>query len=305
MFSNTKKSKDTFDLNEAKHHINDKNLFNFFEYVDNNINEQDKEIDCETDEQYYKIYNEIFENRKIKRETQIKLESYWIINYRKDDYKKKYYDKNDDDTTHFITSSEYIKKVKDKDLHMTKSHGLGSGLYGLVILKNNKKGIEKNIDNVDEVYKIQSKKIFEISKPLIIFNNYEDSYITTISIWLIEICESIIKKEDKTFLKLCKQYKNIQDLKKYFKITNDLYNVINSFITDWKNENTNYLKQPINYLLEPQYNGIFNKSNNGNKFNRGSISFIDVNPRKQPKGDEVIFIDKKENLIFKGHKINL
>ena len=91
MFNNTKKSKDTFDLNEAKHHINDKNLFNFFEYVDNNINEQDKEIDCETDEQYYKIYNEIFENRKIKRETQIKLESYWIINYRKDDYKKNYY----------------------------------------------------------------------------------------------------------------------------------------------------------------------------------------------------------------------
>lgn len=77
-----------------------------------------------------------------------------------------------------VSSAEYIKKTTGK-LDMTRTHGLGSGIYGVT-------SYEQRED--------ESMTAIMLKKPLNITNEIMDSDLTEVSVWLIDIVEKTINK---------------------------------------------------------------------------------------------------------------
>jgi hypothetical protein len=77
-----------------------------------------------------------------------------------------------------VSSAEYIKKTSGK-VDMTRTHGLGSGIYGVT-----------RYDQRED----ESMSAIMLKKPLVIKDNTMDSYLTDVSVWLIDITQNTINK---------------------------------------------------------------------------------------------------------------
>lgn len=95
-----------------------------------------------------------------------------------------------------VSSAEYIKKTTGK-LDMTRTHGLGSGIYGIT-------SYEQRED--------ESMTAIMLKKPLNITDEKMDSYLTDVSVWLIDIVEKTINK-GKTQKDLTKTQKDLDVIK--------------------------------------------------------------------------------------------
>lgn len=193
-----------------------------------------------------------------------------------------------------ISSAEYIKKTK-YNLNINKTHGIGSGIYGLIPYHPNYLS-----QVINRKYEIRRKII--LNNPYIIYNDIQLSKFCELSIWLIKQCENIINDN----------IDNIYETNIIKQINIELFNdidlkyIIYNFVNDYKKaEIGDFIKQPINYLLEPFYDGIYNNCNNGNLFSVGSVKFKDINIRHQ-KGCfdiEGYFMNINNKLIYDNNKI--
>ena len=213
--------------------------------------------------------------------------SYIIINFRPFDT--------------YLSSSEYIKKTKfNLDIH--KSHGLGSGIYGLIPTQSN-----YITQATQRKYEIKTK--LTLNNPYEINTNKQLSRFIELSIWLILQCEEIINK-NLIINNIKNKVRNIKIPDIIKEITIELFNnmidinlLLNSifhFVKDYQQAKIgDFIKQPINYLLEPYYDGIYNHCSYGNLFSVGSIKFRDINIRHQ-KGNfdkEGFFLSNQNKLI--------
>ena len=199
-----------------------------------------------------------------------------------------------------MSSSEYIKKTHS-NLNITKTHGLGSGVYGVIkdnLPFNDRAGRELETNLV-------------LYKPVIIRSDEELGDYITLSTFVAEIVESLINSakvdnvDEKARMKASanarlssEEGKIIKEILKHLAPNANLIEGIKSFLTAYnKAKIGDFVHQPMNYILK-LYDGIYNDNNNGNTFSMGSVKFIDVNPRHQKgKFDMKPYIEPGNNLI--------
>ena len=171
-----------------------------------------------------------------------------------------------------ISSAEYIKKTETGyPLNMNKTHGLGSGLYGIVPNANNARKGEVGTP-------------ITLTKPLVLDTDQKDHDFSLLSIWLIELAEAVVQGNQTNKARLLTEKTAMESICTAFGImsTGGLIGALNRFIKAYQTARPgDFVRQPINYLLEPQFDGIYNSSPNGNNYNRGSVSFQNINPRHQ------------------------
>jgi hypothetical protein len=185
--------------------------------------------------------------------------------------KKEYIIYNYRESYNDLSSAEYIKKT-DNILHMNYTHGLGSGIYGLINPNNN---ITR-----DDSYIIEKKILY---KPVILDKDEEQTRFTFLSRYLIELCESRINKNKDKYNELKAQLSTFNKEKEEIcPKAKSIGFIVRKFVNDYNKANIgDFLKQPINYLLEGPYDGIYNNCPAGDIFSRGSVKFEDVLPRYQ------------------------
>jgi len=225
-----------------------------------------------------------------------------------------------------ISSSEYIKKGNRIDI--TRTHGLGSGIYG----------VTTSDERADETI-----TPIRLINPIVIKSNEMDSNLTTISIWLIDMVEQPIKlgklqaslrgAEKNGDIDLVTSIQQKIDLEKrryemvksqigdIIAITNQLlgntfidsdircklFGAINGFVKDYSQaKNGDFLLQPINYLLMSyNYDGIYNASTTGNTFARGSVAFMNINMRDQKQAfASDPYLGEENSLFYRGSMLD-
>jgi hypothetical protein len=208
---------------------------------------------------------------------------------------------------------------RDKWLNITQTHGIGSGIYGVTQ--------KCCYDRPDEL-----KISLKLMNPLIIKDEIEDSIFSQISIWLIRSVENAVNlgkarsllskssgdeyeeleqrihqyNEDKIILN--REKIEVDEMRKQLMpntIHKSLNSVINSFIGDYsKSSYGDFLKQPINYLMDGCYDGIYNESVSGNTFNRGCILYMEQNPRHQHQAFiKPVHLQSTKKMLFRGTPI--
>lgn len=176
-------------------------------------------------------------------------------------------------------SAEFIRRKSV--LKMNISHGLGSGIYGLV--RGTDQRVRPALDNM--------KVLYQMMNPVVIKTDDELSCFTSLSVGLIEACESLVNSDgdprgkDAILTKLCEDWLNDPKcssfLNKIVKANPDgkniltlLHTTVDQWVHDYRNANEgDYLYQPINYFLMGHYDGVYNKCRNGNTFAQGSVFF--------------------------------
>ena len=185
-----------------------------------------------------------------------------------------------------LSAAEFIKKTKGK-LDFTKTHGLGSGIYGLV----------HGTPNLREATEL--KTTISLVNPVILDTDTKTARFIEFSQYLMKVVEEYVNQT--------KPIKNISaninsEKAKLDSVFSDLFpqtslsivQVLNRYKRDYnKAALGELLKHPINYLLEP-YDGIYNSSPNGNTFATGSVFFSDINPRHQKQAFNGGYTSKKK-----------
>jgi len=156
---------------------------------------------------------------------------------------------------------------------MNKSHGLGSGIYGIAPGGSIP-------DQTIENYAVAEKIV--LKNPVVIRSNKDDGAFTRLSVWLMLAVESKMDDRKKMFndnddinkirLRLAPDTEKIRRLQG----KDPLAFAVNSFLEVYhrKAKIGDFIKQPINFLLEAGgYDGVYNTSNNGNTFNRGCVKY--------------------------------
>jgi hypothetical protein len=189
-------------------------------------------------------------------------------------------------------SSEFIRK-KDV-LFMNRTHGLGSGIYG--VITGTHRGDRPAAQN--------GKVLYRMLNPLRIDEDDELAYFSALSIGLIEACELLVaayanrdpEPANERLNRLVLDWSNDQPChiflnRKIVPALPDgsnigmlLHNTVENWVRDYVGANDgDYLYQPINYLLMRQYDGVYNTSENGNTFATGSVYYHAVEhiPRAQ------------------------
>jgi hypothetical protein len=208
---------------------------------------------------------------------------------------------------------------RDKWLNITQTHGIGSGIYGVT-----QKCCYTRPDEL--------KTSLRLMIPLIIKDDIEDGIFSQISIWLIRSVENAINlgkarsllskssgdeyedleqrihQYNKTKTILNREKNEVDELRKQLMpntIHKSLNSVINSFISDYsKSSFGDFLKQPINYLMDGCYDGIYNESISGNTFNRGCILYMEQNPRHQHQAFiKPVHLQSTKKMLFRGTPI--
>jgi hypothetical protein len=230
---------------------------------------------------------------------------------------------------HGVSSAEYIKKNIFTLLDITKTHGIGSGFYGVT-----------DFDKRPQ----ESMIPIQLKNPLFIRDNEMDSRLTQISLWLIAMVETTINKGKNTkYLNVAISSNDIQEKTRleseietqnikitYLKsscviqdiiselnelvgnsytpeeIRCKLFGAIKGFIKDYSTaKHGDFLLQPIDYLLlSCGYDGIYNESPNGDTFSRGSIAFYNKNPRDQKQAFGNPFLNPNNQLVYTGSVSN-
>jgi len=230
-----------------------------------------------------------------------------------------------------LSSSEYIKKSNILDI--TRTHGLGSGIYGVT---------------TPEERRAETMTSIDLFNPIIIQNDDMDSILSTISIWLINMVEQTIKlgklraalrkaegdMKDDIIISIQQDIDSEQAIYAELKsqerindiifITNSilgnrpnnnevnvevkckLFGAINGFVKDYSRAPMGYfLLQPINYfLISYGYDGIYNNSSSGNTFARGSVAFININMRDQKQAFGSPYLGAGKRLIYNGSNLD-
>jgi hypothetical protein len=197
-------------------------------------------------------------------------EGFWITHY----YERKY---------NKYSSSEFIRKKTV--LNMTKTHGLGSGVYALIT--GSPSGERGNAT-------VNGKVLYKMTNPVIISTDDELSCFSRLSIGLINACEYLVAayaskdttrvyEELNTLLgewstgKECSIFLNkiVRAQPDGKNILMLLHNTVGKWVHDYMHESEegDYLYQPINYFLMGNYDGVYNNCPNGNRFENGSVYF--------------------------------
>lgn len=186
-----------------------------------------------------------------------------------------YYDRSHPENS----SAEFIRK-KDV-LSMSKTHGLGSGMYG--VITGSHRGDRPASQN--------GKVLYQMRNPVVIATDDEFACFHSLSIGLIKACESLVHpsedpkhtdtiltsllgewtgKECSIFLNKIVQAKlpGGEDILRLLRTTVDRW--VHDYMTASKDD---YLYQPINYFLMGHYDGVYNNCPNGNTFATGSVHF--------------------------------
>ena len=192
-------------------------------------------------------------------------------------------------------SAEFIRK--SSVLHMTKTHGLGSGIYGLT----------KQTATTQLTRPLNSSKLYPLYHPLVLDTNDKLSCFSQLSIGLMNACESLVKGSDVN--ELIEDL--IEDLQKnqcdvHTIIPSNLHEILYQTVTTWVNDYTNanvndYLYQPINYLLMGTYDGIFNSSPHGDSFASGSVYFPKDDTEHVPRPQDSAMT--KQFKLLEGSKL--
>jgi hypothetical protein len=183
-----------------------------------------------------------------------------------------------------VSAAEFIKKTGGP-LNITKTHGLGSGIYGIIHGTPNKDYTRSN----------WLVHVATMRNPVILDTDEKTAAFIHFSQTLIDFVEAYISRGapaaqllDQLNLVLPTLTPIAQYLfPKVATTSQGLYNafssVLNRFATAYKNaRHGDFLYQPINYLLMPVgYDGIYNSSPDGNTFAKGSVYFNGANPRHQ------------------------
>jgi hypothetical protein len=198
-----------------------------------------------------------------------------------------------------LSSAEFIKKTAGA-LSITKTHGLGSGVYGLEHgTKTMRAG--KEILTTHELVNPVLLDTNEKSELFIEFTQYFNDLIEKYINGALKgaaVTESLDAKKvflDRVFSELFPRL--VGDAKTH------VLRVIKAFSAAYKGAAVgDFLWQPINYLLMPVYGGIFNSSEAGNTLDRGSVLFVAIQPRhqKQAFNREGAFVPEGRKLVKMG-----
>ena len=196
-----------------------------------------------------------------------------------------------------VSSSEFIKKTAG-GLNITKTHGLGSGIYGL---KHGTKTPRAGVETLTT---------HEIMNPVILDTNAKSALFIEFTQFFNELIEKYINGSLKGAAVMASIDSNKDLLDRAFSELfpdlegtpkANLNRAIIAFSTAYKGAVVgDLLWQPINYLLKPKYGGIFNSSEDGNTLDRGSVLFVAVQPRhqKQAFNHEGAFIPFGRKLVL-------
>jgi hypothetical protein len=204
---------------------------------------------------------------------------------------------------------------------MTRTHGLGSGIYGVTTPD------ERENETMTPI---------QLHNPIIIENDEIDSDLTTVSIWLIDMVEQKIKLGQLQGRLRTADTSSITDIQEQIDFENQIFNrlksqeqlteiinttnhllgdkydavdikcklfgAINGFIKDYAQaKRGDFLLQPINYLLlSYDYDGIYNASSSGNTFARGSVAFRNINIRDQKQAFGSPYLQPGNKLRYNG-----
>lgn len=198
-----------------------------------------------------------------------------------------------------ISSAEFIKKTAG-GLSITKTHGLGSGVYGLVHGTDTMRaGIE-----ILSIHEITNPVILDTDRKTALFIEFTQYFNDLVERFIskaatgADVTESLDSKKlflDEVFSELFPRL--VGSTKSH------ILRVIKAFSTAYRGAAVgDFLWQPINYLLMPVYNGIFNSSQSGNTLDRGSVLFIAIQPRhqKQAFNREGAFVPAGRRLVGIG-----
>jgi hypothetical protein len=177
-----------------------------------------------------------------------------------------------------LSSAEFIKKTAG-DLSITKTHGLGSGLYGLVH------------GTVTDRASSETLTVHEIVNPVILDTNAKSQLFIEFTQYFNDLTEKFISKKTSGAAMTL----DIDSKKAFLDgVFSDLFpklvggaksnilRAIRLFSGSYRVAAAgDFLWQPINYLLMPVYDGIYNSSLAGNTLDRGSLLFVAIKSRHQ------------------------
>ena len=199
-----------------------------------------------------------------------------------------------------VSSSEYIKKTGNL-LNMTKTHGLGSGIYG--VIKTPK--MIHEINTTIRQSEIPTELVLQ--NPLILDTNEKFGNFIQLSRYLMGICEAQINRKPDVYRALSGQLQHYNLIRQNIcPSSNSIVSAFTGFTKAYKAANIgDFLRQPINYLLEGHYDGIYNSSNDGNSFSTGSVAFIHHNPRHQKQAFDPEGAFLQPSFVLRGGSINI
>lgn len=203
-----------------------------------------------------------------------------------------------------LSSAEFIKK-RAAPLDITKTHGLGSGLYGLVHgTPTGRAGVEilTTGEIVNPVILDTDEKTQWFETFTRHFNYLIEGYInkTASGAEVMAAIDALIPQIQVGFIAL---FSLLDGVTLEGGVKKHLFRTIQSFSQSYSTANVgDFLYQPINYLLMPVYGGIYNSSHSGNTLDRGSVAYQAINPRhqKQAFNREGAFVPAGRRLIAIG-----
>jgi len=197
-----------------------------------------------------------------------------------------------------LSSAEFIKKTAGA-LSITRTHGLGSGIYGLVHgTRTARAGVEilTTREIVNPVMLDTNENLALFIRFTVYFNDLIEKYTGGMA------ATDVVKSIDSNNLFLASVFTKLFPQLGGDAKTNIL-KALKSFSTSYKAAAIgDFLWQPINYLLMPMYDGIYNSSEAGNTLDRGSVLFDAIQPRhqKQAFNREGAFVPAGKRLVAMG-----
>jgi len=166
-----------------------------------------------------------------------------------------------------LSPAEYVKKKKKGLPNMTKTHGLGSGIYGIILNENE----EENASRPKSSYTYSDHILHN---PVVLDTDDKRVKFTKLSRWLMKLCETKRSAEVQEYRRTEEsEYEEIR--KELCPKSNELIYAVSTFRRNYNSSNPgDFVHQPINYLLGPHYDGVYNSTMIGNTFNLGSVLYI-------------------------------
>jgi len=198
-----------------------------------------------------------------------------------------------------LSSAEFIKKTAGA-LSITKTHGLGAGVYGLVHgTKTERAGVE-------------ILSTHEITNPVLLDANHKTAMFIEFTQYFNDLIEKYIYGTLKGSGVTTSIDSNEEFLVSVFATLfpqlggdakSNILRSLKAFSGAYRVAAVgDFLWQPINYLLMPTYKGIYNSSEEGNTLDRGSVLFYANEPRhqKQAFNREGAFVPAGKKLVAMG-----
>jgi len=209
---------------------------------------------------------------------------YVIINYRPDGTE--------------VSAAEFVKKTRSP-INFTKTHGLGSGIYGLIEGTNT----DRAGNEIMSAHTLANPVILDTNAKSDDFSWFSGVLMTLVETFVnggvnLKAKHNAIFAAEKSRLEMVKDelFPAIGDAK------SAILKVMQKYKKDYKAADFgDFLYQPINYLLSGFYDGIYNSSPNGNTLSTGSVYFSSLRPRHQKYAfNGAPFLDPANKLVVGG-----